>query len=98
RFIFTYDWEVVEIQGAIFKIAWGVWLLLPFPVFRAVQGYNAVGTENWWGIGLLIYGLAHFIAILSGNRLARRIFTFGAFLFWIFTVILIWQQTHTAAL
>lgn len=96
--MFTYDWEVVEIMGAVFKITWGIWLLLPFPVFRAIEGYNAVGTESWWGIGLLIYGTLHLMAVIAGHRFYRRWLTFGAFLFWIFTVFLIWQQSHTAAL
>ncbi len=97
-FILTYDWEVVEIQGALFKISWGIWLLMPFPTFKAISGYNAVGTENYWGVGLLVYGMLHFLAIMSSNRFARRWLTFGSFLFWVFTCILIYQQAPTAAL
>lgn len=96
RFIFTYDWEVVEIQGAVTKMLWGLWLLMPFQTFRAIEGYAAVGKENTWGWGLLIFGSIHFVAIASGRRRPRQVLTFIAFLFWLFTVLLIYQQSHTA--
>ncbi len=98
KLFFNYDWEIVEIQGAVFKICWGIWLLLPFRVFRMVQGYNAIGNENYWGWGLLILGLIHFAAIASNKLSLRRWITFIAILFWIFSIILIWLQSHTAGL
>lgn len=98
QMLFAYDWAVVEIMGSMFKIAWGFWLLLPFPTFRLISGYTAVGKENYWGICLLIYGICHFASIMSGNRRWRRYFTFGGFLFWLFTIILVWQQSHTSSL
>lgn len=98
KLLFGYDWEVIEIQGAVFKITWGIWLLLPFDTFRAIEGYYAVGLENAWGWGLLILGLIHFGAILSNKITLRRWITFIALMFWIFTVVLIYQQSHTAAL
>lgn len=96
--LLSYDWEIIEIQGAIFKASWGFWLLLPFPVFRAISGYNAVGTENIWGWGLFLYGMFHLYAIYSHWKWLRRWVTFVAFLFWIFTVILIFQQSRTSTL
>lgn len=98
RFIFSYDWEIVEIEGAIFKIMWGIWLLLPFQTFRQISGYTAISTENIWGFGLLFLGLVHFGAITSGKIRLRRWITFIAFLFWLFTILLIFKQSPTAAL
>lgn len=98
RFLFTYDWEIVEIQGATFKIMWGVWLLSPFQTFRTIAGYNQVASENTWGWGLLLLGLIHLIAILSKNRIMRIIMCMIAFLFWTFTVILVAQQLWTSAI
>jgi len=98
KFLFSYDWEIIEIQGAIFKIAWGTWLLLPFDTFRQIQGYFAVGIENMWGFGLLTLGLLHLTAVISKRLFFRRWLTFVAFLFWLFTLVLIYQQSPTAAL
>lgn len=97
RFIFTYDWEIVEVQGALFKLTWGIWLLLPFKVFRTVPGYNAFGSENLWGWGLAALGFVHLIAILSGNLYWRRRLTLTAFFFWIFIIVLLALQSATAA-
>jgi hypothetical protein len=96
--LLSYDWEIIEVQGAVFKTAWGFWLLLPFPVFRAISGYNAAGKENIWGWGLFALGVFHLYAIFSNKLKLRRWVTFVAFLFWIFTVILILQQSKTSVL
>lgn len=98
KILFSYDWEVIEIQGAVFKIVWGLWLLMPFDTFRAIKGYYAVGLENYWGWGLLILGMIHLYSIFSRKLLFRRWITFVAFTFWIFTIVLIWEQAHTSAL
>lgn len=98
KFIFSYDWEIVEVQGSIFKITWGVWLLLPFETFRTVEGYNAFGDERVYGIVLLILGLVHFMAIASHKVDIRRNITFLAFLFWLFSAIMVYTQAHTAAI
>lgn len=98
NFFFNYNWEIVEIEGAIFKISWGIWLLLPFQTFKSIQGYAGIATENYWGWGLLLLGTIHLLSIASGRLFIRRWITFIAFLFWIFTVVLIWSQAPTAAL
>lgn len=98
KMFFLYNWEIVEVQGALFKIGWGIWLLLPFPTFTSIQGYTAVTTENYWGWGLLILGSIHLAAIAYNRLPIRRWITFIAFIFWIFTVVLIYSQAHRAAL
>lgn len=98
KFIFSYDWEIVEIQGSIFKITWGIWLLLPFDTFRTVQGYNNYGNENYWGVGLLALGIIHFGTIVSHNIKARKTITFVAFLFWLFSALMIAMQSLTAGI
>ncbi len=98
KFIFSYDWEIVEIQGAITKVLWAVWLLMPFPAFRTVSGYTAVASENVWGIGLLVLGSLHLFSVLSHYRGMRKLMTFVAFLFWLFTITLVWLQSHTSPL
>lgn len=110
KLLFNYDWEIIEIQGATFKILWGFWLLLPFKTFRAIEGYFAAGGENYWGWGLLALGALHFAAIITNYNISfsigrrtykinsRRWLTFIAFLFWAFTAVLIWQQSNTSAL
>lgn len=97
-FIFNYDWEIVEIEGAIFKVAWGLWLLMPWRTFRTIQGYNAFGNENLWGWGLFLLGAVHLVAIFSGHRLFRRTLTMLAFFFWLFIIVLLFLQSKTSAL
>jgi hypothetical protein len=98
QFMFSYSWEIVEIEGAAFKLAWAIWLLLPFQAFRSISGYASVATENIWGVGLLILGAIHLYSVVKHKRRLRQVMTFIAFLFWLFTVVLIWFQSHTAAL
>lgn len=98
KLIFGYDWEVVEVQGAMFKIAWGVWMLLPFPMFKTFEGYTAYGTENFYGLSLLIMGIVHLTAIASHKVDIRRRITFLAFLFWFFSIIMVYTQSKFSAL
>lgn len=98
KLIFSYDWEIVEVQGALFKITWGLWLLLPFNVFKAIEGYSAYGSENFYGALLLIMGIIHLVAIASHKVDIRRRITFMAFLFWLFSIIMVYTQSPTGAL
>lgn len=87
KLLFQYDWEIVEIQGAIFKIVWGIWLFLPFDTFTGLDVYDAlrkVTNETTWGIFVIVLGLIHLWAISSGVIKYRRTMIFVAFLFWIF--------------
>lgn len=97
-YIFTYDWEVVEIMGATIKIGMGFWLLLPFQSFKNGGGITSVGAENIWGWALLILGVTHMVAIRAGRIKYRRIMTFIAFLFWLFTILITIQATITSPL
>ena len=96
--MFSYDWEVVEVQGAMFKIAWGIWMMMPFPMFKTIEGYSAYGTENFYGAALLFMGVIHLIAIGSHKIDIRRRITFLAFLFWFFSIIMVYTQSHTSAI
>lgn len=98
RFLFSYDWEIVEVQGAVFKVIWGIWLLSPFQTFRTISGYNQIASENTWGWSLLILGLIHLLAVLSRYRKLRITMCMIAFLFWTFTVVLVVQQLWTSAI
>lgn len=89
RAIFHYDWEVVEIQGAFFKMAWGVWIFLPWTTFGPT-GYNGLAnvmSETEWGILVMALGVIHFWAILSHKVWFRRLMIFVAFMFWIFMAV-----------
>lgn len=98
RFIFTYDWEVIEIEAAIFKIMWGFWFLLPFPFFSSIRGYTGVAPEDVWGFSLLALGSAHLWAISAHRKIFRKWATFLSFLFWLFSTILIWLQVPEGAI
>lgn len=85
--IFKYDWDIVEIEGAIFKIVWGIWLLLPFETFDGQEVYTAlksIAPETLWGALVLGLGLGHLIAIAYGTAKWRRHFILAACMFWIF--------------
>lgn len=95
-----YEWEIIEIQGASFKLAWALLLLAPGNTFRAVQGYTAISLEVYWGWGLLIIGSVHMYSIFSRRKykLFRTIMTFIGFSFWVFSGFLIYFQSHTLSL
>lgn len=95
---FNYDWEIVEIQGATFKILWALFLLMPFPAFKTISGYASIGTENYWGSGLLIIGVLHMYSILIHKRWMRKLMTFISSLLWLFITFIVWQEAHTSAL
>lgn len=97
-YLFTYDWEVIELQGAIFKIAWGLWLVMPFQSYRAAGGITASRYENYWAIALLVLGVLHFWSIKSGHLKWRRRFTFIAFAFWLFTILVVGQSSWSSPL
>lgn len=97
RFLFSYDWEVVEIEGAFFKIAWGIWMLMPWATFKTISVYFGL-TENQWGVGLLTIGTIHIISIFRGSIFSRRWFAFFGAAFWAFNAISVGLQSPTAAL
>ena len=97
KFLFSYDWEVVEIEGAFFKLAWGIWLLMPWDTFKSVTVYVGL-SENVWGWGLFTVGTLHLISVFRGSIFARRWFAFFGSGFWAFNAIAIFLQSHTAAL
>lgn len=90
RFLFTYDWEVVEIQCASFKIAWGAWLLLPFQTFggQSYRGLASIAPEVAWGIIILVIGLLHMKAVLGKSMAFRKIMIFIGFCFWLFMALI----------
>lgn len=98
RLLFSYDWDVVEVEGALFKLSWGLWMLLPFPVFRTVSMYSLIAPENVWGIFLILFGTIHLYAVGTQNLHWRRVMSLVSFFFWLFSVILLFLQAPTAAL
>lgn len=87
KLLFQYDWEIVEIQGAIFKIVWGIWLFLPFDTFGGQPVYDSLSkitNETTWGFFIIVLGLIHLWAISSGIVKYRRVMIFVAFMFWVF--------------
>ncbi len=98
RLLFSYDWDIVEIEGAMFKLSWGLWMLLPFPVFRTVSAYTLIAPENIWGIFLVIFGAFHMYAVFTRQLNWRRLMSFISFFFWLFSAILLLIQAPTAAL
>lgn len=98
RLFFGYDWDIVEIEGALFKLTWGLWMLLPFPVFKSVSVYSQIASENTWGVSLAALGVIHLYAVINNKIWLRRVMCFIAFSFWLFTIILIYIQAPTASL
>ncbi len=99
--IFHYDWEIVEIQGAIFKIVWGGWLLLPFSTFKGQAVYDALGSitsESVWGLFVLLLGFGHLVAIAYGTTNIRRHFIFVACAFWVFISVIFGMSRVGSAL
>lgn len=97
KLLFGYDWEIVEILGAFFKIAWGVQLLLPVSgtgtkSFQIIPNYQLIAS------GLIVIGLIHFYIIFSNKLEARRWITLFAVAFWIFTVVFIYLKTGIPSL
>lgn len=91
RMIFNYDWEIVEIQGSIFKIVWGFWLLLPFNTFLGQPVYDALASltnEVGWGLFVFILGLCHLLTIAYGTVKWRRAFILVACMFWMFLSVI----------
>lgn len=87
KLFFQYDWEIVEIQGATFKIVWGIWLMLPFSTFKDLAVYDAlakVAPESAWGFIVMTLGILHLMAISSGSIFWRRALILIACMFWIF--------------
>lgn len=87
RILFHYDWEIVEVQAAFFKIGWGVWLLLPFQTFTNTGGYSVLASlakEPIIGIFITAIGILHIIAIISHNIKFRRNMIFFSIMFWLF--------------
>lgn len=90
RLVFSYDWEIVEVQGALFKIIWGIWLLLPFNTFQGLDVYSVLAgvmNETAWAVVLLFLGSLHFLTITTGSIKWRRVMIFVACMFWIFISI-----------
>lgn len=92
RLIFNYDWEVVEIEGAVFKVLWGFWILLPWNSFgnfptNVFAVFGKLGPEWVIGLGVMLLGLAHLYAIGFARRPTRRNFILVAFMFWLFTSV-----------
>lgn len=99
----TYDWSVMEFFGATAKIMIGLYLLQSQPAFKMISGYATVANENYWGWGLVIVGLLHFIAVwlhrvtlgTSAKFMlyARRTSTFIGMSFWVWSASITYQQS-----
>lgn len=90
KILFHYDWEIVEVIGASFKIVWGIWLLLPFQTFYGTVVYDAlstVTTEKGWGLFILILGSIHLAAIINGVIKYRRFMLMIGCMFWVFITV-----------
>lgn len=90
KILFQYDWEVVEIQCAFFKIGWGIWLLLPFHTFggASYRGLATVMPEVAWGIFILFIGIVHFRAVFSKHLWFRKLMIFSGFSFWLYMALI----------
>lgn len=90
RMLLLYDWEIVEVQGAILKIAWGIWLILPMQTFATSQVYSGLAAvtrnEDVWGTFLILLGISHFVGVAVGGKWRRR-FVMLAAMFWLFSSI-----------
>src|SRR3982750_520621 len=87
RMLFNYDWEIVEIQGSMFKIFWGIWLMIPFNTFAGSPSYaplETIANEFTWGLVIFILGSLHLISMAYGNRKIRRHLIMLACGFWVF--------------
>ena len=105
QLLFNYDWEVVELQGAVLMVVWGIWLALPFSTFAsttasasAYSGLSQFASELIWAIFFLVFGVAQIWSITTGNVKMRRLLIFAACLFWIYVSITVGISRPSAGL
>lgn len=63
-----------EIWQAVYAIAWGFWLLLPFTTFNTFQTWdflNSLMPESAWGVGTIVFASASIVLTKQRQPYAR---------------------------
>ncbi len=85
--LFYYHSDLTEFSLSAFALAWGLWLLLPFPAFAAEHSVylrlEQLAPEDLWGVGFAVLGLLQLAAWLSGRHRVRRWLSLAGFFAWL---------------
>lgn len=95
RLLIDSDFEYTEAQSPVAKTLWGLWLLYPawdtFSGSRAYETMSKIAHESVWGLGLLLVGLVHLLAIVGNYHKARLWMALGGVVVWVAVAALFFQ-------
>ncbi len=85
--LFYYHSDLTEFALSVFAVAWGLWLLLPFPTFAAEHALYArmeqIAPEEIWGGVFVLLGVWQLAAWLAGWHRGRRWLSLLGFFAWL---------------